>query len=494
MKSILNTTICLSVLLLAFSCKLDYIDTQLTDEEAIASIRLECDAPESYTIPAERAKTVSFRVTSTTPWFITGAEEVDWLTVSPLSSDVSSLSADITVRAEPNEALTDRSAVLTVQGKNTSIKHVITVTQLRTGTLEVTPCEGAFDKTGGQKPFSIKTNHDWKVTAADEWLTFSPAEGTSDGTPQTVTVQASAAQNKSIVRQTMVTVASGDLTQTFEVTQNGLSLEFVPLEEPAVDRKGGNLILDVNADIDWKVEVEGEGFSAEKLSASQVKVSATWNNRFAPRKATVTLKPVSAEYGNVSNSMEVSQGINFSFDGDCMVLDDGSVKISGSASARSRAKTIDTFRYVKVLLTVESASFAADGSFCLCTEDLPAFTEDSSCELQNQIILGGNIRLRGNGHTSKGDRSSYATKYYTVTQEELNALKTYEVDFIPDPSDNTKVKLEFLYNGTSKATLSVPSDFADDPDAAGHYWFGFANKTPGTWYIITSCDITPIAE
>ena len=58
MKHLYTSILYLPVLLMAAGCTLDDIDTQMTDEEALASIRLECDALESYTVPAERGKTL----------------------------------------------------------------------------------------------------------------------------------------------------------------------------------------------------------------------------------------------------------------------------------------------------------------------------------------------------------------------------------------------------------------------------------------------------
>ena len=123
MKKIFNTVACLSAALLAFSCVMDKIDTQITDEEAIAQIRLECDALESYTIQSQNPQAVSFRVSSTTPWTITGFENSGWLTVEPASSAVSSLSEDVTVKAIANTELSERSVTLKVTGKNTDLSY-----------------------------------------------------------------------------------------------------------------------------------------------------------------------------------------------------------------------------------------------------------------------------------------------------------------------------------------------------------------------------------
>ena len=177
MKTIFKTIACLSAALLAYSCVLDEIDTQITDEEAIAQIRLECDALESYTMQSQKPQAVSFRVSSTTPWEITGFED-SWLTVEPASSKVSSLSEDITVKATANNTLSDRTVTLTVKGANTTITHSINITQMRMGQLTVEPIVGDYDKAGATKTFTVSSNISWEATAADDWLTLNPSSGT----------------------------------------------------------------------------------------------------------------------------------------------------------------------------------------------------------------------------------------------------------------------------------------------------------------------------
>ncbi|MBR4740369.1 MAG: BACON domain-containing protein, partial [Bacteroidales bacterium] len=237
MKSILKTVASLSVLLLAASCTLEQIDTQMTPEKAKASIRLECSALESYTVQAAKPQDISFHVSATTPWTITG-KDADWLTVTPASSSVSSLSEDIRITAKANNDFADRKAVLTVSGENTETSYTITVTQLRKGKLTVAPIAGEFETAGGSKTFTVEANIAWEASAADEWLTLNPASGTSDGATKSFTVTATAANNSSVTRSTTVTVAAGDEKQEFEVVQKGQTLEILPVENPTIDRKG----------------------------------------------------------------------------------------------------------------------------------------------------------------------------------------------------------------------------------------------------------------
>lgn len=477
MKNIFKTALCLSLLLAAYSCKLEEIDSQPAQDP-----RLECDALEAYTIQATKPQAVSFRVNSTTPWTVSVSDGADWLSVEPASSSVSSLSEDVRITAKANADLKDRAAVVTVKGENTSITYTVQITQMRKGQLTVVPVAGEFSADGGQQSFSVESNLSWDVTAADSWLTFSANHGDTDGTMKKVTVQAIAAANKSVVRSTTMTVVSGDEKREYLVNQNGQFLEFLPVDDPAIDRLGGELELNVKASMDWKVEVSDPAFTATKVGNDKVKLSAPFNNRFAAREVAVTIKPVSSEYGDVSSALTVSQDINFEFSGHVEILSDGSAKVyaDGDGDKKSRITTRDAYRYVSCVVTLGEKKIEKSAQMFLCTHDCGA-------EYQCQIDLAGNKRLRSNG-----SGTSYKTTKFDITQDELQAIETYRMDFVPDAGN---VKLEFFYNGTSKASQSSVSVFESDPEAVGHYFFGYDKVvTDGTWYVVKSFDVTPIAE
>lgn len=480
MKTIFKTIACLSAALLAYSCVLDEIDTQITDEEAIAQIRLECDALESYTMQSQKPQAVSFRVSSTTPWEITGFEN-SWLTVEPASSKVSSLSEDITVKATgANSTLSDRSITLTVKGANTTITHSITITQMRMGQLTVEPVVGDYDKAGATKTFTVSSNISWEATAADDWLTLNPSSGTSDGPMKTVTVSAEAAPNKSLSRSTVVTVVSGDDKSQFFVKQDGHTLEFQPLESPVIDRKGGELIFGVNATMDWKVETDNANFTATKVSDTQVKVSAPFNNQFAERKATIILKPTDADFGDVSGSTEVSQGVNFTLQ-NCELLDDGSVKMSGTAG--SRVVTIDEYRdNFDLTLTMGEKHFGTAGQ-------LWVQGKVGGVNIYNQLSLGGNTRIRTDGTMAGDGGSSYKSSTYSITQDELNAMETYHYKIATNAADATKMDMLFEVNGTEKKSHTGPNPFYYDEGSTTFYFGFYSTTSDGSWYVVKTCDI-----
>lgn len=481
MKSIFKIAACLSFLsLLAYSCKMEEIDTQMTEEEAIAAIKLDCDALESYTIQALRPQAVSFTVTSTTPWTVTVSEGADWLSVTPASSAVSSLSEDIRLTATPNDGLTDRKATVTVKGENTSISYAIAVTQMRKGQLTVTPLTEDFALDGSAQSFSLQTNLPWEARCEDDWLTLSPASGDSDGTMKSFTVQATAAANKSIVRSTKVTITSGDQKQEFTVNQKGQALEFLPVEDTSIDRKGGALMFTVNATMDWTVESDNDAFTVTKTGADQVRVEAGWNNRFAPRTANITLKPASADFGDVSYSATVTQDINFTLQ-NCEVLEDGSVKMSGSAG--SRVVTLDAFRGdFDLTLTMGEKNFGDKGQ-------LWVQGKVGEVNIYNQLSLGGNTRIRTDGNLAGGAGSCYKSSTYSVTQDQLNGMVTYHYMIATNTADETKMDMAFHINGTEIKSHTGPNPFYYDEGSTTFYFGFYSTTSDGSWYIVTSCDI-----
>ena len=167
MKTILRIFASISVLLALAACQQFEIDTQMTPEKAAASIRLVCDALESYTAPATNPSAITFNVSSNTPWTITRSSGADWCSVSPSSSSSSSLISDVAVTLENNTGSEDRSAVLTLKGENYNRTYTIKITQTRQGKLFVTPVAQNYAAVGGPLNFTINTNVDWEIRSSE---------------------------------------------------------------------------------------------------------------------------------------------------------------------------------------------------------------------------------------------------------------------------------------------------------------------------------------
>lgn len=488
MKTLFKYVASLSVVLLAVSCALTEIDTQMTAEQAIAAIRLDCSAEQQYNIPADRAQVITFQVTSTTPWSINCPENPDWLSFSPASSAVSSLKEDIRVSVTANPGFEDRVATLVVTGENTQKSHTITIKQLRNGRFEFTPATGDIPASGSAVTFTVTTNLDWTVEAEDSWLVIDKASGEGkDGVAQTISL--SAAANNSIARDTKVNIKAGEFSGSFDVKQKGaIALDFVLDGEPEVDRLGVEpLLIGVDA-VPWTMEIDNPAFIAEKVSDTQIKVTAPYNSKFVQNKAKLTIKPTDASYAGLSRTLELVQDMNFRLSGKYEVLEDGSVKLY--SDKESRFTTVDNYRYASVVLKMGEKNFEDHGQIW-CSVNA------SDCNIYNQITLGGNLRLRSDGTLPNSGESTYKNATYSITKADLNKMTEYRMDVRPDPANATYHFVEFYYNGTKKATLNYLSVFQDSKEAEGAYKVGFNSEgytEDGTWYVISSCVVTKIAE
>lgn len=449
------------------SCQQLYIETQPEVE-----IKMTTDARESYTLSGTNPQPATFSIGSTTPWEITGYEAAEWLSVKPASSALSSLSADVTITAVPNDTYESRSATLTLKGEGIQNVWTIVVTQGMKSKFYVQPITQEFEGGESSLPFTIETNLAWEVRSADAWLTFDKTSGVGTGAIETIT--ATAAANPGIERTTTVTVTAGAETETFTVRQGGMTLEFITTELEMINYAGGEALLDVEASVDWTVTSSAEWLTVEKVD-SQVKATATANSAFAPRTAVVTI----SGFG-ITAEFEVTQDSPYELE-NAEILEDGSVKLDGAAGARINIK--EGLRYFTAVLSVKEISFGEKGQFW--------FFSETDGDFGNWMTVG-KFRLR----TNNGAVSNYDNTYYddNMSVEFLNTMTKYEFTVTPDAETPGNGKFLFTVNDTTIESHSWASPFAGN-DTTFEWYFGFNSATSdGTYYIIDSCTITPIAE
>ena len=548
----------------AVACQMYEIDTQMTPEKAAASIRMECSAADSYTLPAKNPGNITFNVSSNTPWRISVPSGADWLTVSPASSASSSLITDVVVTAQPNATYEDRSATLTLRGDNIARTKLITITQSRLGKLFVTPmvkdyvaaggpltftlqtnqpwevrCDKGwisfnrtsgepdpdgrvitiiataqpseevertatitvvagddeesfdvnqkgtftlvelsepFDMNGGSKSFTLKSDFAWQVIADKDWLTFDNDEGTGNAV-----ITATAAANAGTLRKATVTVTSGGVEKSFEVSQSGFEFDIVAPASTELERTGETLILEVKAATSWEPATDVEGWSVEKVDASHFKLVAGFNGLFKTKTGKVSISGAGSAYAEV----EFTQDINFTFKGNTEILEDGSVKVYEDVV--SGIVTKDNYRYVIMDADVEM-HLGDKGSFTMCTEH---YSDGYEYELQFNLNRSDAFRLRSNGDkvTTKG------AKQFTFDKTKANAMTHGQIQFVPD-TDPTMINQSFYWNGEKQDQVLVSTSvFAADAALSGTYSVGsIVTADDGSYFIIKSCVVTPVAE
>lgn len=450
------------------ACQQLYIETQPEVEVSMAT-----DVRATYTFSGTNPQPATFSIAATTPWEITGYEAADWLSVKPASSALSSLSADVTLTAVPNETYEQRSATLTLKGEGIDKVWTIEVTQGMKSKFFVQPITEEFEGAGNSLAFTVETNLAWEVRAADAWLTFDKTSGTGTGSIETIT--ATAAANPGTERSTTVTVTAGAEVATFTVLQGGITLEFVPVELEMISYAGGEVLLDVDASVDWTVTSSAEWLTVEK-AGTQVKATvAEANTAFVARTAVVTITGA-----GLTAEVEVSQDTPYELE-NAEILEDGSVKLDGANGARVNLK--EGLRYFTAVLTVKEINFGEKGQFW--------FFSETDGDFGNWMTVG-KFRLR----TNNGSVSNYDNTYYDddMSVEFLNTMTKYEFTVTPDAETPGNGKFIFTVNDTTIESHSWASPFAGT-DTTFEWYFGFNSDTSdGTYYVIESCTVTPIAE
>lgn len=449
------------------ACQQLYIETQPEVEIAMST-----DVRESYTFSGTNPQPATFSIGSTTPWEITGYESADWLSVKPASSALSSLSADVTLTAVPNDTYEARTATLTLKGEGIDKVWTISITQGMKSKFYVQPIAEEFEGGESSLPFTIETNLAWEVRSADAWLTFDKTSGVGTGAIETIT--ATAAANPGIERTTTVTVTAGAETETFTVRQGGMTLEFITTELEMINYAGGEVLLDVEASVDWTVTSSAEWLTVEKVD-SQVKATAAANSAFAPRTAVVTI----SGFG-ITAEFEVAQDSPYELK-NAEILEDGSVKLDGAAGARINIK--EGLRYFTAVLSVKEIKFGDEGQFW--------FFSETDGDFGNWMSVG-KLRLR----TNNGAVSNYNNTVYTddLSTETMSATTKYEFTVTPDAETPGNGKFIFAVDNFTVESHSWLSPFAGT-DTTFNWWFGFySSVSDGSYYVIDSCTITPIAE
>ena len=549
MKTIFRILAIASVLVAAAACQQFQIDTQMTPEKAAASIRMECDALSAYTVPSTNPGTVTFSVSSNTPWTITRSSGADWCTVTPSSSAASALISDVVVSFEDNTTAQDRSVTLTLRGDNVSLTKLITITQLREGALFVTPIAGDFAATGGPLKFTILTNEAWSVRSDVSWLSFNRENGQPDPEGRSITIIATAEPSNVLERAATITVTAGDVEESFDVTQKAVFS--VSAFEDAFAAKGSAQSFIVRTDLPWSVSADKTWLSFDKESgegdgsAEVITVTASAND------GTIRTANITVEAGDASYSFEVTQnGLSFEIVapaspelprlGGEMVVEvnsslawepetdqadwtlmtapfnnkfvakSGKVAIVSGTNRAELELTQDvnfTFSGTYDILEDGSVKLTGGATSRVTTKDSFRYVQTvltmgechfadkgelwftgaaGGCNIYNQLTVGGNTRTRTDG-------AIYKSTSFSITLDELNAMTSYGVNLVPAETEGNML-FEFVYNGTVRGSQEGGSPFAGNEDAT-QYWFGFWNAaTADTWYVVKSCDITVVEE
>ena len=273
---------------------------------------------------------LTFTINTNVPWEI--RTDVSWLHFSPEKGnpDPDGRTMTITATADASDVMERVATVTVIAGDD---EESFDVTQK--GDFEMTEITGEFPGAGGAQVLKLRTDLPWTVSADKDWITFDKEEGAGDG--KLTVINVTAAPNDDVARKAVVTVRVAGEDHSFEVRQAGAAFNIVPPADPTISSTGGELVIEVNASKSWEPQTDVPGFTVEKIDASHFKVAAGFNNKFAPRQGAVTIVSVSG----ATDSVEITQDVNFTFDGHYEILEDGSVKIYGREDPLRLLRTHD---------------------------------------------------------------------------------------------------------------------------------------------------------
>jgi len=418
---------------------------------------------------------LTFTLQTNVPWEVRSS--AGWLTFNRESGEPDPEGRTLTIiaTAAPSNVMERTATVTVVAGDDEETFDVV-----QKGSFSVVEISSAFASAGESKNITIKTDLPWEVSADKDWITFDKTSGTGTGSAEAIV--ATAAANDGAARKATVTVSAGGVDKTFEVSQSGLVFEIVAPNSTELPRLGGEMVIAVISSLSWEPSTDVPGWEVEKIDGTSFKVKAAFNNIFKTKVGKVVITAT----GGATDELELSQAINFKFEGNCEVQEDGSVKVS--CGAKSRVITLDNYRYMKMDIQFGDVSFGDSA-------ELWAAVSAAGCNIYNQLSLTGNKRIRTDGSLPVSGTSTYKNTSFNITKDELNAMASYSFYVEPNATTPGNQIVSFLYNGTEKAQQDCLSVFAADATAAGSYWFGFYNETSdGTWYIVKSCGITPVED
>ena len=129
----------------------------------------------------------------------------------------------------------------------------------------------SFDVSASEKSITFSTTADWTLSIAEtrsgtEWCTASPTSGgKGTATVKFKTTENTEAEDRSVA----VTIKAGTASKTFTVTQKGADALLVTTTKYEVSQEGGEIEIEVKANIDYQMEISETSKSWITESASR---------------------------------------------------------------------------------------------------------------------------------------------------------------------------------------------------------------------------------
>ena len=185
-------------------------------------------------------------------------------------------------------------------------------TPTQTGKIEVPATEDTkpvFKTEGGTTTFKFTASGAWTASAvntrADSWLTVSPTSGGAGAVTLTITTTANDTYDE---RSGSITIQCGSASQTIVVTQKQKDAILITSDKVEIDADGGEISVEVKANIDFTVKTDVDWISqtnTRALQTSNLSFSVAENEKSSKREGHITISS-----GALSEKVTVYQSGN----------------------------------------------------------------------------------------------------------------------------------------------------------------------------------------
>ncbi len=160
----------------------------------------------------------------------------------------------------------------------------------------------SFGSDGGNATVSFSSSADWSVSSSEAWCKVSPDKGTAGSAKVTVSVAGNEGADD---RTASVKIKAGKAEQTVTVTQKQKNALTVTQARFDVKAEGGEIEIEVKANVDFEYEVGASWISyvsTKALKTSTLVFAISENEDTAPREGSITIKN-----GDLSETITVCQ-------------------------------------------------------------------------------------------------------------------------------------------------------------------------------------------
>lgn len=465
--------------------------------------KVETDAQESYTVLAKAPRTITFNISSNTPWKIESNK--NWCVPNPAMSSASSLIAEVSVVIEDNPDEQERTAVLTISAEGVEGSKTINITQASKGTLLIQGFDDPFPSEGGQATFTITTNKPWKITSSNQWLTLDKEQGEGNG--EKVTITATAKPNNGLKRTATLTIVSDVFESTVTATQNGVMLEFAGVtEEDAIlsSDAGETKVLPVLTNLatdKWNVSTEANWITVSKNAAGDaVEVITKSEIYFTDRTAVIKLEadkilgidPIELELKQNRGSIEWPANA---------LYEEGTV--SGVKITKSRFYPNKHYKLAIFEVKFNEVNLTKDAIF------FQYYKDESITDAKGPTIncwMGDNdgngsyddpndFCLRTRDNWGDNGNINIPNTLTGLNVDILNAMKTLKMSLIPNPEIEGNILIKLDIDGVNYANIgNLKNPFTGSGSSyAGNFaYFGFLNGKASGTLDIASLEVTPV--